>query len=127
LNNDSVGELLLFIGIIAFGAILGFFGAHISWYVYGQIQSIMGVFPSALFYPPNIIYQIAWTIFGVIAFFKWAIDRPSRRTIRRKREIGYRRLYCPNCEKDFFHNETYCNECGSRLSLSFIPKNLESK
>lgn len=51
------------------GAVLGYFAGYVVWIIFGQIQLLVGIaFPYAALLPPPLIYQIAWTIMGALAF-----------------------------------------------------------
>jgi len=69
--EEAVGALLILIGIVAFGAVLGFIGGHAVWFIYGQIQLLLGVYyPYAAMFGPPVYYQIAWTILGAFTILK---------------------------------------------------------
>lgn len=56
------------VALIVIGAVLGYIAGWVVWWIYGQIQLFLHVdFPYATSYPPPVLYQVAWTIFGPIA------------------------------------------------------------
>ena len=60
--------LILFILI---GAVLGYIGGWAVWWLFGQLQLFLHVdFPYCAIYTPPSLYQIAWTVFGIIVLFK---------------------------------------------------------
>ena len=69
--KQKTSSVSSFIIATMIGAVLGFVGGHIVWFIFGQIQLIIGIsFPYAAFLGPPIYYQIGWVIFGVLAMLK---------------------------------------------------------
>lgn len=71
-GKEELSPLKAGAGIILFlliGGVIGYFGGHIIWIIFGQIQIALGVFPpyAALTSPP-LVYQIGWTVLGALSF-----------------------------------------------------------
>ena len=68
MNRVTAGASLGLVGIIALGAILGYVGGWVVWWLFGQIQLLLQIdFPYCAMYSPPLYYQVAWIILGAIA------------------------------------------------------------
>jgi tetratricopeptide (TPR) repeat protein len=83
LKCRSAGRTLLwFVLIIVIGAVFGFVGGWIVWYIFGQIQIFLHLeFPYAAMYSPPLLYEAAWTI-GLPIYLLFQLGK-GRRNVKR--------------------------------------------